>query len=469
MFTVESLADLIPLRESAEVECKLAAGKDGNGALPKDFWPTYSAMANTHGGIVLLGLREKVSINLLADGDVSSLVVDGKTLLKIRIPAASRKQKPIFLNGQPLGNTWRRLHEGDRRCDDDTVKRMLAEQLEDSRDTRVLNSFGLQDIDMESLHAYRNAFAAHRPDHPWVQVDDLEFLRLIGGWREDRNNGEKGLTLAGVLMFGQWPSITEAAPLYFLDYQERSADNASETRWLDRVVPDGTWSGNLYDFYRKVIRKLTADLKIPFVLKGDVRVEDTPVHQALREALVNTLIHADYSDRASVLVIKQPSGFVFRNPGVMRLPIEIALQGGASDCRNRTMHQIFLFINLGERAGSGIPKIRAGWTAAGHAFRLFDSIEPYDHTLLEMDWADGVSPAEEKTLTPPATPEKTPEKTPERILDALQKNKTATISDLAALLEKSESAIERALRKLKKSGRLRRIGADKGGYWEVLK
>jgi hypothetical protein len=116
------------------------------------------------------------------------------------------------------------LHEGDRHCDDETVKRMLAEQLEDSRDTRILNKFGMQDLDIDSLHAYRNAFAVQRPGHPWIDVGDLEFLRLIGGWCEDRNNGESGLTSAGLLMFGQSTSIVEAFPLYFLDYQERPAD-----------------------------------------------------------------------------------------------------------------------------------------------------------------------------------------------------------------------------------------------------
>lgn len=51
-------------------------------------------------------------------------------------------------------------------------------------------------------------------------------------------------------------------------------------------------------------KKLTEDLKVPFVLKGEVRQDDTPVHIAVREALVNTLVHADYSERASVLVLK---------------------------------------------------------------------------------------------------------------------------------------------------------------------
>lgn len=492
MFDLRTLDDLNRLGETVELECKLAQGQDGKGEVPRDFWPTYSAMANARGGVVVLGVREqngvfsiagldnpakvrgdlfntlnnraKVSANLLSDADVTEAVVDGKTVLVVNIPAATRRQRPVFLNGQPLGQTYRRLNDGDRHCDEETVKRMLAEQVADSRDTRILDKFGLPDIDLESLHAYRNAFAAHRPDHPWVAVDDLAFLRLIGGWREDRNTGEQGLTLAGLLMFGQWPSISEAAPLYFLDYQELPADRESQTRWLDRVVPDGSWSGNLYDFYRKVIRKLVADLKVPFVLKGDTRIDDTPLHQALREALVNMLIHADYSDRASVQVIKQPSGFVFRNPGAMRLPVETALQGGSSDCRNRTLHQMFLLINLGERAGSGVPKIRAGWETEGRSLALTESFEPYDQTILTMNWAvPGVSPEARGE-----TSVETSVETPARILLLLRAEPGLTASALAKRLGLSTRGVELQLAKLKSDQKLRRVGANKGGHWEVL-
>ena len=57
---------------------------------------------------------------------------------------------------------------------------------------------------------------------------------------------------------------------------------------MDRLYPDGSWSGNLFEFFRRVYRKLTADLKVPFALKEGQRQDDTPVHEALREALVNT-------------------------------------------------------------------------------------------------------------------------------------------------------------------------------------
>lgn len=59
MIEFTALDDLSLLRESVSLECKLAQGRDGKGALPDDFWPTYSAMANTDGGMVILGMRER--------------------------------------------------------------------------------------------------------------------------------------------------------------------------------------------------------------------------------------------------------------------------------------------------------------------------------------------------------------------------------------------------------------------------
>jgi len=332
--------------------------------------------------------RQKVSVNLLTDEHISTITLEGKTFVRVEVPGANRKQKPVFLNGNPFqGNTYRRLHEGDRHCDDETVKRMLVEQVEDERDTRILSGFGMEDIEMESLLVYRQRLRDAKPGHPWLDLGDKDFLQRIKGWRRDRQSGEEGLTMAGLLMFGHWDAIQDGVPHYFVDYQERPEAKA-ELRWVDRLIPDGTWSGNVFDFYRRVYRKLITDLKVPFALKDGQRREDTPVHQAIREALVNTLVHADYSGRLSVLVVKRPDMFGFRNPGNMRIPLLQAIHGGESDCRNRLIHQMFLMIGLGERAGSGVPKIYSGWESQDwRPPALYEKDEP-EQTLLELRMLD---------------------------------------------------------------------------------
>jgi hypothetical protein len=172
-----------------------------------------------------------------------------------------------------------------------------------------------------------------------------------------------------------------------VDYQERP-EAKTERRWVDRLVPDGSWTGNLFEFYRRVYRKLVSELKVPFAVKDGQRQEDTPVHVALREALVNTLVHADYTGRVSVLVVKRPDMFGFRNPGRLRLPLEQVIRGGESDCRNRILHQMFLMIGLGERGGSGMPKIYSGWSSQQWRQPLLREKDDPEQTLLELHMLD---------------------------------------------------------------------------------
>ncbi len=400
---------ILELKENFEVELKKATGKDGKGELPKDFWETYSAMANTYGGTVFLGIKEsqdktltilgiediekvkkslfdnlnnpkKVNKNLLKDSNVEEITIENKTILKITIPRAKREEKPIFLNDNIFGETYTRNFEGDYKSNEEKVKRMISEQVEDSRDNRILNGFDFDDIDIESLTTYRNMLSAHNPEHPYNEYDIKEFLRIIGGYAKNRQTKEEGLTVAGLLMFGKLHTIREEFSNYMIDYQERS----DSTRWIDRITTDGTWSGNLFDFYRKVIKKLYEDLKVPFSLDGDIRQDKTLVHIALREALINTIAHADYTGRSSLLIIKHLDMFGFRNPGLMRIPIEDALHGGHSDCRNRTIHQMFLLIGLGEKAGSGLPKIFSGWNSQHWSKPFLYEKQELEQTILEL-------------------------------------------------------------------------------------
>jgi ATP-dependent DNA helicase RecG len=314
---------------------------------------------------------------------VQRIVLDSKTVLRIEVPRAPRQQRPVHLGSNPFGGTYLRRYEGDYVADDEAVRRLLAERVEDSRDERVLKGFDFGDLDMDTVAAYRNRFAAVKPGHPWSDLPLAEFLQSIGAWGKNRDEGFEGLRLAGLLMFGRAEVIRDALPHYMVDYQERPEPKA-EKRWIDRLVPDGSWSGNVYDFFRKAYQKLTADLKVPFQLQEGQRVDDTPVHEALREALANTLIHADFSGRVSVLVVKRPDMFGFRNPGLMRIPPELAVQGGNSDCRNRRLQTMFQLVGYGDHAGSGLPKIYRNW-ASQHWRRpvLYELREP-EQTLMEL-------------------------------------------------------------------------------------
>ncbi|ABX19327.1 MULTISPECIES: RNA-binding domain-containing protein [Burkholderia] len=404
------------LGESVDVEFKRAGGRDGKGEVPKEFWPTYSAMANTEGGEILLGVeelkptgirphnlanaaamrqdifnlvnnRQKVSANLLRDDDVQTIHIDHCTLLRVRVPRASRKQRPIYVGENPLRGTYERRHEGDFLVDEAKVRQMLAEQSDAPRDATILAHYGIEDLDLETVQAYRQIFASRVPTHPFIAQSLPDFLRAIQAWKKDRESGAEGLTTAGLLMFGKLNSILDAVPNYIVDYQERP-EARTEARWIDRLTTDSTWSGNLFDFYRKVLAKLTSDLKMPFRLEGDVvRQGVTPIHEALQEALVNALVHADFSGRVSILVVKRPDMYGFRNPGLMRVPIEQAIRGGDSDCRNRLIQKMFQLVGAGDQAGSGVPRIFGVWKEQSWRMPVVHEKREPEQTLFELRMA----------------------------------------------------------------------------------
>ena len=367
--------------------------KSARGGVPGSLWETYSGMANTDGGTIVLGVsqhgeafvvdglddpgktrkefwdtinnRGKVSINLLSDEQVPVEEVTGKKVLVVQIPRANRRQRPVYVGQNPLDGTYRRNYEGDYKCRPDEVGRMLADQAEESLDDRILERFGADDLDPASLQQYRQRFSARSPDHPWLAEEEAGFLEKLGAWRRDRLSGQEGLTVAGLLMFGKDEAIRDpaAVPEFQLDYRERLSDDP-EVRWTDRLTYDGTWVCNLFQFNQRVVGRLTSDLKMPFQLQSDMsRKDDTIVHEAVREALVNALIHADYRGQGGVIVEKYRERLEFSNPGTLLLDIDQLLRGGVSECRNKTIQKMFSLLGYGEKAGSGFDKIRRGWAS----------------------------------------------------------------------------------------------------------
>lgn len=119
-------------------------------------------------------------------------------------------------------------------------------------------------------------------------------------------------------------------------------------------------------------------------MDGITRVDDTPVHKALREALANCLVNADYYGRRGVVIIKKPKLITMANPGNMRIELDTAVSGGVSDPRNSTLLKMFNFIDIGERAGSGIPNIYSVWKAEGWASPSYDEQMNPDRTILSL-------------------------------------------------------------------------------------
>lgn len=135
-------------------------------------------------------------------------------------------------------------------------------------------------------------------------------------------------TMAGLLMFGYEYEIMDEFPNYFLDYREML--DPQYERWSHRITSQtGDWSGNIYDFFYRIVSRIIAQLNVPFQISSDNihRIDDTDQRKALREALANTLIHANYYGRRGIVIVQDLQQITFTNPGSLRISKEKALGG----------------------------------------------------------------------------------------------------------------------------------------------
>lgn len=491
------IKELLKNGERITLECK-AAEK----GLPKSLWETYSAFANTYGGTILLGVEEhkeeidpqkrytvtnisnpqklitdfwnlmndpkKVNVNILVDEDVQVINVDGQDIIAIHIPQAAYNVRPVFINDNLQRGVFKRNYEGDYHCTEQEFKLMLRDANEAGNDRIILEHYTMDDIDTPTLERYRQLFKIDHPEHVWNELDNQEFLKQLGGYGVDRNTGVEGLTMAGLLMFGKGLSIRERFDNLRMDYIDKS-NLIGEQRYSDRLTYDGTWENNLFNFIRIVLPRLTKDLPRPFAMDGVERKDDTPQHKAIREAMTNAIIHADFMLNGILKIEKTDDAFIFTNPGLLKLPIEQIYAGGESKARNQRIQNMLRMIGYGENIGSGFPLILSAWNEK-HWIKpeLIEQTELLQVKLRLTIVDNTANKSEEDNTSEEKTRKKTREKTREKVLNLIKQDPQITIVQIAAKLDISPKGVEWQLSKLKTDGIIHRVGADNGGYWEIV-
>ena len=406
---ITDINTLLQVGERISFECKKCENQ-----IPKSVWETYSSFANTVGGIIVLGITEhmeepdqakrfeitgvnnptklkkeffdtlnsnKVNRNILIEEDVDIVEYEGHSLLVINIPQVDYRQRPIYINGNMMNGSFKRNYEGDYHCTEDDVKAMIRDANDSGNDSVLMENYTMDDIDSNTLAAYRNRFRTANMDHVWNDYSDKDFLLNMGGYIIDRNTHREGLTLAGLLMFGKGLSIRERFDNIRMDYIDMT-NLQPDSRWSDRLTYDGRWENNLYNFFMTVQSKLIKDLKRPFRLEGMERIDDTSIHKAVREALTNLVIHSDYMITGVLKVEKHDDCFVFSNPGSLKIPVMDIYTGGHSKARNPNMQAMFRMIGFGDNIGSGFPTILNAWKKEN--WRQPCLIENQDLHLVEL-------------------------------------------------------------------------------------
>ncbi len=265
------------------------------------------------------------------------------------------------------------------------------------------------------------------------------------------------LTRAAVLLFHQEPNRFFTGTQVKIGFFESNTD----LRYHDEIF------GDLFSQVNNTMEVLHAKyMKGLISYEGLQRIETYPVPEiALREALLNAVIHKDYASGIPIQISVYHDKLMIWNPG--QLPqnwkVEDLLGKHSSVPFNPSVAQTFFRAGKIEAWGRGIERIFEVCSAANI---------PKPEFKVEKTGLWAIFTFSQKQLRErgeKATQETTQETTQEKILALLAANPSMTRKKLAENIGLSPDGIKYHLDKMRAAGLIRHVGSTKSGHWEILK
>jgi len=295
--------------------------------------------------------------NIRIRPQIETDVVDGKTVVVVRVNEAPASQKPVYFEkrGLPQG-AYRRIGPSDQKCTEDDMPVFYSSA--ESFDCSIVKGSSLDDIDENALSYYRRLREKVNPNAEELTYDDTNLLLALRACEKDKS-GEYVLTYTGLIVFGKTMALRRLMPALRVDYIRVSGN-----RWVEN--PDKRFEstidmrGAFILLVNRALNAITDDLPRGFELKdGDVQAS-TPINipnETLREAIVNAFIHRSFRVNQPIQIIRYSNRLEIINPGYsLKSPERLGEPG--SELRNQYISSIFHETNLAETKGSGIKTMR---------------------------------------------------------------------------------------------------------------
>ena len=496
---IERIAEI----EWEDFEVKAAASE-----IPKNTWETVSAFANTNGGWLILGIVQKGNtfeiagvknpekleqdflntlrsekFNAKITSQQSILNFDGKSVLCFYIEPSA--DKPIYFN--TLSNTFIRRGSADQRASKIEIDAMYRDQAFGTKTSQVAAGTQQNYLHLNSIDRYRDYMSRFNPAVSYNRYTTDEFLEKL----RITENGM--LTYSGLLMFGQRTFIEKYFPDFRIDLLEVPGTSYTDAkiRYTYRLEEQE----NIWEYYFACFERLKQKVDVRFNLTAEgFGQELSPGLEAIREALVNMLMHADYFAPGHARIRIFTDHIEFYNPGGLPKPVEELKAKDLSLPRNTIITKLFRMVKLAENVGFGLDKIESNW-------QLYNQTTPeilreFDSTIMKLAIKDTDKDTDRDTDTwGKKWGEKWGEKWgdhweqhwPEienwwkqelhislnrseiKILDMMAAIPDVSMLKLAETIGIVETAIGNNIKKLKEKEIIQRVGPAKGGYWKIIK
>lgn len=394
-------------------------------SLSEDLWKTFSAFGNGYGGIIVCGVEERrnkkgatvdyeitgvnnshkqeedfwskirssakfKSLSWLNNDSFVKKEINDKILLFIDVKESSPEEKPVNI-GSSIAESYLRHGTHDDRMTSDELRTFLLDTSL-NMDNKVLKKYGIDELNEESINEYRTwLLKDSKLKHLAVEVDNEKFLEKIGAIVKDVQTGDVGITYGALLFLGNRSAITQVFSSFQLDYIDKS--DVSNKRYVRRITSLIDVE-NIFQFYIRVM-DIIRNAPQPFVLDDNqIRNEGNDSFiVALREALVNCLMHANYFlSNKHILIEKRMNNYMFSNPGTMLVSSESFFTRTESISRNSELSRFFVMMGAGERVGTGGTVIKDIAINNNLKFPELDRKEfETNITIWEVDYTDTLS------------------------------------------------------------------------------
>ena len=332
-------------------------------------------------------------------------VIDGKTVLVVKVDEAPEVQKPIYITsrGLPQG-AFRRVGSSDQKCTEDDMRVFYSSA--ESFDSTIVKGATLDDIDENAIAYYRKLRSKVNPNAEELSYDDNDLLLALRACEKEKN-GEYVLTYTGLIVFGKAMSLRRLLPALRVDYIRVSGN-----RWVEdpdkRFEATIDMRGPLILLVNRALNAIKDDLPKGFKLRKGNLQADTPIelpNDALREALVNAFIHCSFRLNQPIQIIRYSNRLEVINPGFsLKSPETLGEPGSVQ--RNPFISTIFHDTNLAETKGSGIRSMRGHMKKAGMMPPTFESNRSANqftarlllHHLLDNDTIQWLAPYADYSL-----------------------------------------------------------------------
>jgi ATP-dependent DNA helicase RecG len=393
--TIDELHAHIDTVKRLKSDTDTLEAKAAVGGLPQYLWRALSALSNTQGGCILLGVAEQTGDivgvknaakmqqdlgSMCADMDpairprIQSHRVDGRTVVTAEVPELDKRLKPCYYKSAGYTNgAYVRVSDGNRKLSQYEVHMMLSGRGQPKDDEAPVPNTSIGDLEPRLVKGFLSRLRK-RPNGNFARLADERILRTVKVLVPDQNRYV--CSLAGLLALGKYPQrFFPALGITFVVYPGTTVGEPGiqQERFLDNERIDGP----IPNMLMPTLRVLQRNMKTRSVVRGLYRadLEEYPL-TALREAIVNAMAHRDLSQWGQgtpVQVQLFTDRLTVHNPGGLYGPVTIESLGkdGISASRNLLLLQILEDTPIGgrnvvcENRGSGVGAMLQALRSAG--------------------------------------------------------------------------------------------------------